>query len=85
MALVASRSNAPQLRGHQNIVQLLGFTKTAMVTESSPNNVQQAILSRRGKRFALKKTASFALDAAKGLQVFLNGVQNTMYIESGVF
>lgn len=46
-----------------------------MVTEYSPNNVQQAILDRRGKRFALKKTVSLALDAAKGLQVFLKGFE----------
>ncbi|CAM9445423.1 unnamed protein product [Scytosiphon promiscuus] len=55
------------LRGHRNVVAMLGLCGTTIVTEYFDNNFLQAIF-RAEKEMPLDRLLSLALDSAKGLQ-----------------
>ncbi|CAM9848362.1 unnamed protein product [Scytosiphon promiscuus] len=55
------------LRGHPNIVGLLGVCDTTVVTEYYPNNIGK-IAFRHGAALPIREVLTAALDAARGLQ-----------------
>ena len=55
------------MRGHPNIVGMLGICNSTLVTEYYPIHFDQVIL-RQQKKFSIDEMVAMALDAARGLQ-----------------
>ncbi|CAB1104278.1 unnamed protein product [Ectocarpus sp. CCAP 1310/34] len=55
------------LRGHPNVVGMVGFCNTTVVTEYHPYNFLHAIF-RKTEELSLRRVVSLALDVAQGMQ-----------------
>ncbi|CBJ30240.1 serine/threonine protein kinase [Ectocarpus siliculosus] len=55
------------LRGHPNVVGMLGFCNTTVVTEYHPDNFLHTIF-RKKEKLSLRRVVSLALDVAQGMQ-----------------
>ncbi|CAM9758446.1 unnamed protein product, partial [Ectocarpus sp. 6 AP-2014] len=55
------------LRGHPNVVGMLGFCNTTVVTEYHPDNFLHTIF-RKNEKLSLRRVVSLALDVAQGMQ-----------------
>ncbi|CAM9289922.1 unnamed protein product, partial [Hapterophycus canaliculatus] len=56
------------VRGHFNIVGLLGLCESSSVTEFFPTRLEDLVLSPEAKPLPMKSVVAMALDAARGLQ-----------------